>query len=610
MSEEKYTIDIAEEESIVGDWLIANENMLDSDNPQDVKDFNDMRDYYRDLSGYYATPEGFIKTAIPAAMGELGTVKDEIGKFISNPVQATKNAIEGTLDLTTVAATNLLPKKLTDLIYSGMDDPTSDAYKINQMLPDFLQTKPRAQYEAMGEQIGTQLSNTMDLLSSPDTAAKLIAQNPLESTLYASGVGNVVKAPIKATGILDNKVGNVVDVITDQSPTSLLSGVPQILKSRANKAGDLKAAQRLEADAKIKAGITAGYVLPPSASEGSGILTKIGRAIENAPFIKTRGKSILQNQQTTDKLTRKYLNVPEDTALEDIFDIVKERSGPAYEAINSLKGKTVTKKVNSPEKYTVKQRQRDGSVRDVERTRNITKTQKQVLHRDGADILQDLKKSRAKQTKLYKNNKFDDAIEQGKMSEKFENELERLAEFNKKDNILDNLKAAREDYAKAYSIDPYINDGKLNAVAFAKGNRKNMLTGEGKIIRDFAGLDNTKPSLITPKASQTEFSALENWALGAAAVADASTAGTIAGLSKAIPSMLLGKGSQQKFLNPNYGANGLLSTLGNPKTVRNSVTFPTLLSQSGIEDIEYLNRGLEPTEEEMQEIIIRGGGAR
>lgn len=607
---EKYTIDMAEEESIVGDWLIANKNMLNSDNAEDVQKFNKVKDYYRELSGYYATPEGFIKTAIPAAMGELGTVKDEIGKFISNPVQATKNAIEGTLDLTTVAATNLLPKKLTDLIYSGMDDPTSDAYKINQMLPDFLQTKPRAQYEAMGEQIGTQLSNTRDLLSSPDTAAKLIAQNPLESTLYASGVGNVVKAPIKATGILDNKVGNVVDVITDQSPTSLLSGVPQILKSRANKAGDLKAAQRLEADAKIKAGINAGYVLPPSASEGSGILTKIGRAIENAPFIKTRGKSILQNQQTTDKLTRKYLNVPEDTALEDIFDIVKERSGPAYEAINRLKGKTVTKKVNSPEKYTVKQKQRDGSVRNVERTRNITKTQKQVLHRNGADILKDLKESRAKHTKLYKNNKFDDAIEQGKISEKFEDELERLAEFNKKDNILDNLKAAREDYAKAYSIDPYINDGKLNAVAFAKGNRKNMLTGEGKIIRDFAGLDNTKPSLITPKASQTEFSALENWALGAMAFADASTAGTIAGLSKTIPSMLLRKGSQQKFLNPNYGANGLLSTLGNPKTVRNAVTFPTLLSQSGIEDIEYLNRGLEPTEEEMQEIIIRGGGAR
>ena len=182
-----------------------------------------------------------------------------------------------------------------------------------------------------------------------------------------------------------------------------------------------------------------------------------------------------------------------------------------------------------------------------------------------------------------------------------------MAKFNKKDNILNNLKAAREDYSKAYSIDPYINDGKLNAVAFAKGNRKNILTGEGKIKRDFAGLDNTKPSLITPKASQTEFSALENWALGAMAVADASTAGTIAGLSKTIPSMLLGKGSQQKFLNPNYGANGLLSTLGNPKTVRNAVTFPTLLSQSGIEDIEYLNRGLEP---DMEEILIRGGGAR
>ena len=564
----EYNQDVAAEEQYYQDWLIANEDLKGSEV------YKEAEDYYNNLSGYYATPAGFLKTALPAAMGELGTVKDEIGKFISNPVQGTKNAIKGVADITTTAATNLLPKEIVDMLYSYEDKPSSYQYKLNQMLPEFLQTKDRAQYETMGEQIGTQVSNTADLLSSPDTAAKLIAQNPLESLTYASGVGGVVKAPIKAAGLLDSKIGKVIDVATDQSPTSLLSGVPQIYKSRANKAGDIKTKQRADADAKIKVGIESGYVLPPSASEGSGILTKIGRAIENAPFIKTRGKAILQNQQTTDKLTRKYLNVPEDTALEDIFDIVKERSGPAYEAINSLKGKTVTKKVNSPEKYTVKQRQRDGSVRDVERTRNITKTQKQVIHRDGADILKD------------------------------------LAEFNKKDNILDNLKAARKDYAKAYSIDPYINDGKLNAVAFAKGNRKNILTGEGEIIRDFAGLDNTKPSLITPKASQTEFSALENWALGAMAVADASTAGTIAGLSKTIPSMLLGKGSQQKFLNPNYGANGLLNTLGNPNLVRNAVTFPTLLSQSGIEDIEYLNRGLEPEIEEMPTIYIRGGGAK
>ena len=45
---EKYNIDMAQEESTVGDWLIANENMLDSDNPKDVKDFNDVREYYKD----------------------------------------------------------------------------------------------------------------------------------------------------------------------------------------------------------------------------------------------------------------------------------------------------------------------------------------------------------------------------------------------------------------------------------------------------------------------------------------------------------------------------------------------------------------------------------
>ena len=114
MSEEKYTIDMIEEESIVGDWLIANENMLDSDNPQDVKDFNDMRDYYRDLEGYYATPKGFISTAIPAAGGEISTVAQAAWKAAQNPVDSTKNLIGGVGDIANTAATNLLPEDVVD----------------------------------------------------------------------------------------------------------------------------------------------------------------------------------------------------------------------------------------------------------------------------------------------------------------------------------------------------------------------------------------------------------------------------------------------------------------------------------------------------------------
>ncbi len=129
---ETYNIDVVQEEQTVGDWLIANENMLDSDNPQDVKDFNDVREYYKDLQGYYATPEGFAKTAIPAAAGEIGTVAEMAWKAAQNPVDSAKNLVGGVFDIATTAATKLLPKDLVDNLYSYEDDPDSMQYKINE----------------------------------------------------------------------------------------------------------------------------------------------------------------------------------------------------------------------------------------------------------------------------------------------------------------------------------------------------------------------------------------------------------------------------------------------------------------------------------------------
>ena len=591
----EYNQDVAAEEQYYQDWLIANEDLKGSEI------YKEAEDYYNDLSGYYATPAGFLKTALPAAMGELGTVKDEIGKFISNPVQGTKNAIGGVADIATTAATNLLPKEVVDMLYSGMDDPTSNAYKLNQMLPEFLQTKERAQYETMGEQIGTQVSNTADLLSSPDTAAKLIAQNPLESLTYASGVGGVVKAPIKAAGLLDSKIGKVIDVATDQSPTSLLSGVPQILKSRANKAGDIKAGKQITADAIIKEGVAAGYDLPPSAYKGTGILNKIGKNIETFPMTgNTPGKIIIKNQETTDRLMRKFLNITDDVPFEDVLSTVRTRSGPVYEKVQALKA---VKKTTTGKKWVDAGPLMGKKLIDTKKTKTI--------YRDGKKIFNDLEASRTKQDKLFKQGDYDGGVKQGEATAKFNQELLELATYHKKPKLVKELNAARTDYAKAYSVFPYVADGSVNASAFAKANRYNtQLTGEGKVIRDFANVPNNKRYLNLPLAKDAEtFTNLEKYALGAATVADASSAGLIGLAGNIIPSILTSRklGRQNKFMNPNYGANGLLSTLGNPKTVRNAVTFPTLLSQSGIEDIEYLNRGLEP---EMEEILIRGGGAR
>jgi hypothetical protein len=599
---DKYNIDVAQEESTIGDWLIANENMLDSDNPQDVKNFDKVREYYKDLQGYYATPEGFAKTAIPAAAGEIGTVAEKAWEIAQNPVDSARNLVGGVFDIATTAATKLLPKDLVDSLYSYEDDPDSMQYKINEYFKtpfkvpyfgnadmSFLSTKPRENYEEIGSQIAGDISNTYDKLSSPESAAKLIAKNPLETALNASGIGSLLKYPIKKAGLLDNEAGQIIDNVTDQSPTSLISGIPQMLKNRKNRQGDEMAAQRVEADTKIKNGINAGYVLPPSAYQGTG--ETASKIIGGLPLGIKKGvtdTAILRNQETSNRLARKYLKIPPNTPLEEAMDIIKARSAPAYEAIGKLKGKTLTKTVDVPETYIVKQKQRGGGVREVERTRTKKQTRKQVIHRDGADILKDLKASREKQKSLYKSGKFDELVEQRKISENLENEITRLARFNGNKNIINNLKTARKDYARGYSVTPYVQDGKINVVAFGKGNKKTPLTGEGKIMQEFADIEINRPALIKPTANTGDMSALDQYALAGITVADASVGLPLISAVKTIPSLLLNSASQQKFLDPKYGAGGLLSTLGNTTAVRNTVLYPTLLEQSGIKDIEYM----------------------
>jgi|TARA_R110000803_G_scaffold210770_1_gene283643 hypothetical protein len=598
MSEEKYTIDMIEEESIVGDWLIANENMLDSDNPQDVKDFNDMRDYYRDLEGYYATPKGFISTAIPAAGGEISTVAQAAWKAAQNPVDSTKNLIGGVGDIATTAATNLLPEDVVDDLFSYENDPNSAGYKLNERLKkpvpipffgdadfSFLATQPREQYEKIGGLISEDFSNIKEKLSSPDTAAKLIAQNPLESLMNFTGLGSILKYPIKKAGLLNSPTGKVVDNITNQSPTSLISAGPQILKSKANKKGDALAASRVKSDAIIKQGVEVGYILPPSAYQGAGDLSKLGKLSEKIPFIgnRTKGTAISRNQINSNKLAREYTNVPKDTPLEDILDIVKTRSSPAYNNIGKLKGvKKSTKETSYVDGKIIGA---DGKYNKIPKTNIKTK----VLHRDGSKILKDLKSSRDKQNKLYKKGEYDDFLEQKLKTDSFENELTKLGQYHKKPNLLKDFDLARKDYSKAYSVVPYVSDANLNVVAFAKANKANTaLTGKGKIMKEFAELNSTKPSLIIPKPEGASMSPLEKYALTGIAFADLGTASAILGASQTLPSLLLNAASQRKFLDPKYGAGGLLSTLGNTTAVRNAVIVPTLLEQSGIKDVEYL----------------------
>lgn len=583
----EYTQDVAEDEAAYEDWLMNNLHL------RGTPEFEQIKDGYNELSGYNITPQGIAKKVMKFGAGELNTIYDAAGKVVSNPVQSTKNLFGAIGDVGLTAATNFLPEGMVDSMYDGMDNPNSLGYKFNEGLKQnryvgdnlsFLAAKPRENYEEMGKQMGEHYGDVYDKLTGGvESATKLISENPLESLLNFGGATSLVKAPIKATGLLDNKVGKIIDNALSQSPTSAISGVPQYFKSKANKAGAVEAGKQLTADAVIKAGVAAGYDLPPSAYKGTGIMNKIGRIVEGAPFISgnTAGKVVVKNQKTTDKLMRKFLNITDDISFEDVLMIVQGRSGPVYNRIKSLKA---VKKTTSGKQWV--------DAGPLMGKKLIPTKKTKTVHRSGEKIFNDLEASRTKQNKFFEKGKYDEGVKQGEKTAELNKEMLSLAKYHKKPNLVEELNAARTDYAKAYSVFPYVSDGSVNASAFAKANRYNTkLTGEGKIIRDFANVPNNKKylNLPLPQDSKT-FTTLEKYAMGAAVVADASTGGLVGTVASIVPSLLTSRklGRQNKFMNPNYGANGLLELFGNPNIVRNSALVPSLLDSSEIKDLPYL----------------------
>ena len=605
MSENEITIDkkitqttqnLIEDELAYGRWLKEHQHL------KGTIEYERFKRAYNDIRDYYASPKGAVEKVWHYGAGELNTIGDAVGKALSNPVEAGKKLIGGIGDVGRVAEASFLPDPLVDKIYKDMNNPDikevfglpnerNQYYKNSENL-NFLYTHPREKYEAMGKKMGEHYGGVWDKLTdSPQSALKLITENPLESLLNFGGAASLLKLPIKATGLLgiNSKVGKIVDNITDQSSSSLISGVPQILKSRANKKGAIKKQERAKADAEIAAGVKEGYVLTPDAYQGNSLLNKLSSFISKAPILNVKGKAILTNQDVTNKLARRFTGLKATDALEDVMSLISKKHSSAYQNIKNLK--QVKKTIKGHEWVNSKILGANGQPIKIKIPSNKSK----VVHRSGKDLLYSLINKRTKHNSLIKNEnlgpqRFDDALKITKDIEKLELDILMLAKHHKlPTNVIKKLTDARIAYAKGYSVGPYINNGNLNVGAFAKHHKNNSaLTGDGKIMRDFANNDTTKGFIKLPDAQTGQLSSLENWALYGTYAADLSTGGLLSAAREIFPRMLLS--NQNKFINPNYGAGGLLNTLGNPNIVRNAALIPSLLNSSQIEDLPYLDR--------------------
>lgn len=272
-----------------------------------------------------------------------------------------------------------------------------------------------------------------------------IAKQKLLSGVVGSGAGAVGQyAGSKAGKYLQEKTGNAL----------------------AEKAAE--ASRNSVKDASIKEGMDAGYTVPRSLYNPS-FFTNRMESLGGKAAVKQQAAS--ENQQVTNELARKALNIPNDQPLtKGYLDQLKDAASAPYKEVAALPKLSEVKAntlANIPAKEAV----------------NPAKT------------LEELKQARNDATgwfEAYNRSKSPEDLSKAKgfraLSEKLEGNLEDYARANGKPDLVDRLVAARKEIAKIYDVRRSLNDatGDVSANVFGRLFEKGKpLTGELKTIGQF-----------------------------------------------------------------------------------------------------------------------------
>jgi len=409
-----------------------------------------------------------------------------------------------------------------------------------------------------------------------------IAEKPLTSLLDVSMVGQGVTAPLKVTqlGGLLNKSFKAID------PTQIVTKPAGIAYEKISDVAQTKASQYAPELEKIQSYVKSGFVIPPSEVKGTGVIKK---GLEYLLGEKTPAKASVKNQQVVNSKIRTFLDVPENTPLNNAMQVIKDRTQPIYDEVAKIKPILVSKSQTIPQTRT-------GSMGEV-----INIPSKKVAAqktRSGQQILTDIEKQRASTSELYRkaNNKanlenkspdYEQAEKSLVKQQKLESELERLTDLSGNKDLAAKLKEARTDRAKGHSIENAIDKGDLNANLFAKQNKKRYVTGEGKEIIDFATdypnlvKKQPKPSILSQVQSLVQPLVIGG---GAGLLGGPAAAAAFLGARQITPPLLLSKPLQAGLGTSNFMPTGsrFLKTLANQPTVTGATYIPSLLQSSDI----------------------------
>jgi len=240
------------------------------------------------------------------------------------------------------------------------------------------------------------------------------------------------------------------------------------LNSAQRKAMD-EASRNSMRDTALAEGQAAGYVIPRSDYDPSFIGNRL-ESIGGKAAIKQ--DSVRRNQEVTNKLAAKSLGLPEETPITvEVLDGIRKTAGEAYDALASLpvkKGSKADTLTNAPE----------------------------IAKIDPAKLVYDLRVARADSNAYYKNyarTADPEALTKARglkaEATRIENALENYAKALGYNELLPELRNARQLIAKTYTVESALNQttGSVNAQKLASDlNKGKPLSAELKQAAEFA----------------------------------------------------------------------------------------------------------------------------
>ena len=240
-------------------------------------------------------------------------------------------------------------------------------------------------------------------------------------------------------------------------------------------------------DKVLKEAQKAGYVALPS-DVGAG---RIPRTLETVSGkFKAEELASARNQQVTNNLTRKYLGIDETTPLTtDTLDTLRERAGAVYQQASELPAgkvaETTTRSLATGGKTTT------------------------PVFKTGAELIEEIKLARDDARAAWKAFNFgtdkptqarNAAMSADTRVQTLEAQLEQLAKQNKQPQLLNELKKARQEIAKIYTVEKATNPitGMVDAKTIGKQiDKKAPITGDLALVGKFA---KTFPKVNKPVA--------------------------------------------------------------------------------------------------------------